>query len=219
MSVKAIETRYKGYRFRSRLEARWAVFLDALGVAWRYEVEGLRLTGGGRCYLPDFYLPKPKLWLEIKPQDTGLRNDGAPTTPQDVDDAAKHYACALETDVPLLVAVGLGPNSPAWLGGADGIWGRVYLPGRRSRYSSWALHACADYFGPIVGTLKTVARCRFCSAPASAFNLFIDTALSQAKSARFEHGETPQPRIVPNDLRMQFNPDEYAIQCDWRGEP
>jgi hypothetical protein len=23
--IKAIETRYKGYRFRSRLEARWAV--------------------------------------------------------------------------------------------------------------------------------------------------------------------------------------------------
>ena len=26
---KAIETLYKGYRFRSRLEARWAVFFDA----------------------------------------------------------------------------------------------------------------------------------------------------------------------------------------------
>jgi hypothetical protein len=27
--VKAIETQYNGYRFRSRLEARWAVFFDA----------------------------------------------------------------------------------------------------------------------------------------------------------------------------------------------
>ena len=26
--IKAIETYYKGYRFRSRLEARWAVFFD-----------------------------------------------------------------------------------------------------------------------------------------------------------------------------------------------
>lgn len=25
-NIKAIETEYKGYRFRSRLEARWAVF-------------------------------------------------------------------------------------------------------------------------------------------------------------------------------------------------
>ena len=31
---KAIETKYKGFRFRSRLEARWAVFFDALGIEW-----------------------------------------------------------------------------------------------------------------------------------------------------------------------------------------
>ena len=30
-TAKAIETRYAGHRFRSRLEARWAVFFDALG--------------------------------------------------------------------------------------------------------------------------------------------------------------------------------------------
>ena len=29
MEIKPIETHYKGYRFRSRLEARWAVFFDA----------------------------------------------------------------------------------------------------------------------------------------------------------------------------------------------
>lgn len=39
-----IETRYKGYRFRSRLEARWAVFFDVLGVRWEYEPEGYDLT-------------------------------------------------------------------------------------------------------------------------------------------------------------------------------
>ena len=32
--IKAIETSYKGYLFRSRLEARWAVFFDALGLVW-----------------------------------------------------------------------------------------------------------------------------------------------------------------------------------------
>jgi hypothetical protein len=30
--IRAIETRYKGYRFRSRLEARWAVVLDSASV-------------------------------------------------------------------------------------------------------------------------------------------------------------------------------------------
>lgn len=56
MGLKAIETRFKGYRFRSRLEARWAVFFDALGIEWEYEKEGYDL-GNGIWYLPDFWLP------------------------------------------------------------------------------------------------------------------------------------------------------------------
>ena len=64
--IKAIETVYKGYRFRSRLEARWAVFFDALGVKWEYEKEGFDLGEAG-WYLPDFWLPDLKVWAEIKP--------------------------------------------------------------------------------------------------------------------------------------------------------
>lgn len=62
--MKAIETIYKGYRFRSRLEARWAVFFDTLRVEWLYEHEGFELPSGR--YLPDFYLPSLNLWVEIK---------------------------------------------------------------------------------------------------------------------------------------------------------
>lgn len=68
--IKAIETAYKGYRFRSRLEARWAVFFDSLGIEWQYEPEGYELPGGER-YLPDFYLPRfcgQGLWAEVKPE-------------------------------------------------------------------------------------------------------------------------------------------------------
>lgn len=64
--MKAIETKYKGYRFRSRLEARWAVFFDALGLQWEYEPEGFDLGAAG-WYLPDFYLPQLDSWIEIKP--------------------------------------------------------------------------------------------------------------------------------------------------------
>lgn len=45
MSIQAIETVYKGYHFRSRLEARWAVFFDTLGIEWEYEKEGYDLRG------------------------------------------------------------------------------------------------------------------------------------------------------------------------------
>jgi hypothetical protein len=54
VAIKAIETRYKGYKFRSRLEARWAVFFDAMGIVWDYEREGYQLPSG--YYLPDFWL-------------------------------------------------------------------------------------------------------------------------------------------------------------------
>jgi hypothetical protein len=71
----AIETRYKGYRFRSRLEARWAVFFDALGVPWEYEKQGFDL--GGFYYLPDFWLPDQRCWVEIKGEDGTDANEGA----------------------------------------------------------------------------------------------------------------------------------------------
>jgi hypothetical protein len=63
--IKAIETQYKGFLFRSRLEARWAVFFDALRVKWEYEKEGFEFDDGTR-YLPDFWLPEHKLWVEVK---------------------------------------------------------------------------------------------------------------------------------------------------------
>jgi hypothetical protein len=64
--IKAIETVYNGYRFRSRLEARWAVFFDTLGVNYEYEQEGYNLGNGVR-YLPDFYFPEWDKYIEVKP--------------------------------------------------------------------------------------------------------------------------------------------------------
>ena len=65
MEFKAIETVYNGYRFRSRLEARWAVFFDAAGIKYEYEPEGF--TDGDLFYLPDFYLPDHNTYVEVKP--------------------------------------------------------------------------------------------------------------------------------------------------------
>jgi len=95
-----IETTYRGCRFKSRKEARWAVFFQNLGIKWTYEPEGFRLRfdyeeyaaifmdsfgmteaellqlripqtykhldGKEYRYLPDFYLPELRVWIEIK---------------------------------------------------------------------------------------------------------------------------------------------------------
>lgn len=76
MTIKAIETRYAGCRFRSRLEARWAVFFDALDVPWEYEPQGFLVGPRGRPYLPDFKLNRRwtehPLWVEVKGTDEAL---------------------------------------------------------------------------------------------------------------------------------------------------
>ena len=66
--MKMLETQYNGYRFRSRLEARWAVFMDAMRVPYEYEKEAYDLDG--LFYLPDFWLPQMKAHLEIKGDPT-----------------------------------------------------------------------------------------------------------------------------------------------------
>ena len=63
--MKAIQTMYKGYKFRSRLEARFAVMFESLGLKWQYEPEGYDLGNAG-WYLPDFYLPSLDVWVEVK---------------------------------------------------------------------------------------------------------------------------------------------------------
>ncbi len=64
---KPIETYWNGLHFRSRLEARWAVFYDRLGIRYVYEPEGYKL-GNGVWYLPDFWLPEQECFIEVKPE-------------------------------------------------------------------------------------------------------------------------------------------------------
>jgi hypothetical protein len=72
--IKPIETIYNGYRFRSRLEAKWAVYFDAIGLKYEYEKDGFDLGSDDEqtfgCYLPDFYFPSLKTYCEIKPNQS-----------------------------------------------------------------------------------------------------------------------------------------------------
>lgn len=63
---KPIPTEFKGIVYRSKLEARWAVYLDYLGIKFLYEPEGFEMSDGLR-YLPDFYFNDFNLYGEVKP--------------------------------------------------------------------------------------------------------------------------------------------------------
>ncbi len=108
MSIKAIETLYAGYRFRSRLEARFAVAFTAAGVDWQYEPEGYETSHGN--YLPDFRIRTavseraailrgcaPTWWLEVKHEDYTA-------SPHD---QRRYLALAEGTNQPLVLVYGL----------------------------------------------------------------------------------------------------------------
>jgi len=70
--MKPIPTTYGGVQFRSRLEARWAVFFDRLQVHWTYEP--FEISNNNLSYVPDFELYNlflcfynHKALVEIKP--------------------------------------------------------------------------------------------------------------------------------------------------------
>ena len=168
MPPRAIETRYKGYRFRSRLEARWAVFFDHLGLKWEYEPEGFELGGGVR-YLPDFSLCG-KYYAEVKP--------GAADGPQF--DKAKKLASLGHT----VIALGGPPDTIAYpVFGVDdtpGTWSDVAF-NANSKYGPffWCCGvACWDDWVECAGWLM------------DSDGGTLRRAINAARSARFEFGES-----------------------------
>lgn len=102
MSIHAQSATFKGVRFRSRLEARWAMFFDRLRVPYQYEPRSFQF--GDVWYLPDFYLPKQQLWVEIKGQ-----------TPTDLE-FRKAGLVAAETSEPTLLFAGKAwKSTPGYL--------------------------------------------------------------------------------------------------------
>lgn len=68
--MPSVKTRYGDYVFKSKLEAKWAVFMDLLGVSYEYEkykgVVGVNFFE--YAYMPDFILNDIEIFVEIKPR-------------------------------------------------------------------------------------------------------------------------------------------------------
>lgn len=151
MTIEPIETRYKGYRFRSRLEARWAVFFDAMGMSWRYEVEGFWTSLGP--YLPDFEVigtRRGDIHVEIKAKDPS-------------DDEIEKLRD---------VAVATGKGGVMIVGDPGSEWTFEITP--EGDMTLWTDLEMMEIFPP-------TRDFRF------------GFAASQARGARFEHGEKPDP--------------------------
>lgn len=200
MTIQAIETHYAGHRFRSRLEARWAVFLTALSITWQYEPEGFvvpRENGNATPYLPDFFLPDCGTWIEVKGSDSDLDH-------QLMADAALYLpGCTTGEHGPRLLLLGPIPEPRngdwGWLGLSpywddhneafelhDQWWG---FGGWAKSGRPWVLtetSTCTAYSMPW-GEDSWVEPAHDSSVPYPSRH-----AYEAARSARFEHGETPR---------------------------
>jgi hypothetical protein len=167
--MKAIETIYRGYRFRSRLEARWAVFLDAMGIAYVHEREGYDLDG--LYYLPDFWLPLPKertgfeeagYWLEIKPRSLlSLEKEQIKRLVQHTE----HNAYAICGNI------GLGEYSIS-----------KWAINRNTKEVSCVIKESLDFYTHLS---------MWNPLQPSTIEVAFEVAISKARAARFEHGESP----------------------------
>lgn len=67
--MRPIETEYRSVTFKSRMEAKWAMFFDSVGIEWKYEQARYLVPGVGR-YTPDFSLRSgvKSALAEVKPE-------------------------------------------------------------------------------------------------------------------------------------------------------
>lgn len=181
MQIKSIDTEYKGYYFRSRLEARWAVFMDTLGLEWKYELEGFEFENGLR-YLPDFYLPRFDLYLEIKPD---FPDDDDMCKIRSFYDAGKAVAIGIDLPgtKPLYLMVWDDTDSS---GGCCELEAnfiekdyKIYIEVERNKDATYFSDVGMQHSIPeIIRKHQYDYR-------------WVEHAAKQAKQARFEFGETP----------------------------
>lgn len=167
-AIRAIPTQYNGYTFRSRLEARWAVYLDSQYIKWEYEKEGYDLGSLG-WYLPDFWFPQVDMWGEVK---------GKKFTQKEI---LKCEALHEVTGYPCLFLQGM----PDFY---------VYYATDHSDYLVGDHHGyCFDehrFYSNCGGNYSKYPDP--CDVSDGMKAMFSEHAIINARSARFEHGEKPR---------------------------
>jgi hypothetical protein len=195
--IKAIETWYAGHRFRSRTEARWAVFFTNLRLRWEYERQGFLVGDEQRPYLPDFYLPDLGLWLEIKPVQAPNVDDleHRPLGLRNWEDFAAQVATEWDHDKTAML-VGPIPDPADVDKSGPPQAGRWYDPGIVI-LGDWHYAWCACPSGRHFDIQFEARSGRIeCGCPRvldgrlqSGNHAAILNAYATARSARFEHGE------------------------------
>ena len=176
-SLHAIDTEYRGYRFRSRTEARYAVLFDAAGIDWQYEPEGFELNG--TRYLPDFYLPSLETYVEVKP------------TKEAAEQAAPLLLALMEASGRKGMSAVGSPAAefpPYNFFRCDDSSGHIY-----SLVATECLFCSQITLGDAKGPCRCLGDVKVLRRPWRRSSR-MQHALGEAQRARFEFGETGKPR-------------------------
>ncbi|MDH3039022.1 hypothetical protein [Streptomyces sp. TRM75561] len=200
--MDAVPTTYAGTRFRSRLEADWAITLDGLGILWEYEPELIVLPSGTQ-YLPDFWLPEVGTWLEVKGPNTPRREKATELGK----DRACHCkgACSCRWPGGQLVLLGWpshrSPNRPGYRARyGHAWWSAAYGP---SAY----LIECPSCLRTHWVTLRRPWRCRGCRASLGATPRFYSPA---EQLIRFGERDSLASALLEEDMRRLAEKERLA---------
>lgn len=178
--IKAIETYYDGYRFRSRLEARWAVFFNQINLEYEYELDGFEMDGV--CYLPDFYIPSLDRWIEIK---------GQPLAISEIEKCEEF--CRRKDNENIKFSILIGAPKPLMVREEN-----FSILGLREYTWEWPSSTYPkDTLLLAEGLTREIYYSRFLPAIwkiDGVDNQLLIKAIREARAARFEFGETPKPR-------------------------
>lgn len=185
-ALKAIDTRYNGRLYRSRLEARWAVFMDALGVRFEYEPEGYEMTmdDGSIRYLPDFWLPDLECFVEIKREPSGAEDDFSASFPcAALAELSGHPVFLFQGDINFVPGdSSAADRTPEAQGFMPDGWDEPY---------HWCeCRSCGQVgiqFNGFAGRIP--CRChKYTDRDCNDGSIRLEDAFAKAMSARFEHG-------------------------------
>jgi hypothetical protein len=188
-NIPAIETIYRGNRFRSRTEAKWAVFFDLIGEPYEYEPQGVRLPSGP--YLPDFWLPRASTWFEVKGSWEAVGSLG------------KYAELAAASEHQVIVIAGQPglEAEPILIRPRPWIFEGMEIGAKLDGSPAWVWPYAARFSGSAGGLSLSSAIPRFMSdgkeggyftltlSPEAAGAAPAQKALREAGMARFEHGE------------------------------
>lgn len=201
MTIRSLNTKYAGCEFRSRLEARYAAFFNALGIAWEYEPQGYQVTfrlansDDTFNYLPDFWLPEMAVWFEVKGE---LDDKALDRLLNAAASLSSNNGAGCHDDGGHDLAVG-GPLTGS---GAPGLPMRLHMhKGDLLASCLWCGHpawpsyttVANDAEGMILPAAHSLLRGYYCRVHSGDARIL--AALDVARTARFEFGR--KPRVSP----------------------